>query len=125
MNYENKSRNELIEIINKRNKTIETLETKNNDIEKKLNELTFEGITALANSLKEQYQNQINLINKLKVISGFPTPRTNYTAFSISYLDDHIGVFNANLNGSNLLIRTSSIPLTSGDKIAISGIYLT
>lgn len=67
MNYENKSRNELIEIINKRNKTIEALETKNNDIEKKLNELTFEGITALANSLKEQYQNQINLINKLKV----------------------------------------------------------
>lgn len=67
MNYENKSRNELIEIINKRNKTIETLEAKNNDIEKKLNELTFEGITALANSLKEQYQNQINLINKLKV----------------------------------------------------------
>lgn len=67
MNYDNKSRNELIEIINKRNKTIETLETKNNDIEKKLNELTFEGITALANSLNEQYQNQINLINKLKV----------------------------------------------------------
>lgn len=77
MNYENKSRNELIEIINKRNKTIETLETKNNDIEKKLNELTFEGITALANSLKEQYQNQINLINKLKVKEIFYYVRNN------------------------------------------------
>lgn len=63
MKYDNKSRKELIEIINHRNQTISDLEEKIASLEQKLSD---ENITKLAEDLKKQRKVQSELINQLR-----------------------------------------------------------
>ena len=63
MKYDNKSRKELIEIINHRNQTISDLEEKIASLEQKLSD---ENITKLAEDLKKQRKVHSELINQLR-----------------------------------------------------------
>ncbi len=66
MGYENKSRTELINIINDRNRIIEILENRIAKTDEKLNQLTHEGIVDLVKSLNEQSKIQNDLISQLR-----------------------------------------------------------
>lgn len=66
MGYENKSRTELINIINDRNRIIEILENRIANTDEKLNQLTHEGIVDLVKSLNKQSKIQNDLISQLR-----------------------------------------------------------
>jgi hypothetical protein len=64
--YDNKSRKDLIELLNKRNETIEILERRNYELENKLKELSKDNVTKLVSDLKKQKKNQAIIINQLR-----------------------------------------------------------
>lgn len=66
MNYDNKSRQELIELLNKRNATLKTLEQKVTYLENKLNQLEADGMTKLADDFTKQLHIQTDLISQLR-----------------------------------------------------------
>lgn len=66
MNYDNKSRKELIEILNTRNEKLEEITASYEDISKKLKQLEESNIFQLAEDLKKQRQTQAELISQLR-----------------------------------------------------------
>ncbi len=66
MRYENKSRSDLIDIIDERNKMIEDLNNQLAMAQKKIDEMSSDGIAKLVNDLKKQRKCQSDIIMKLR-----------------------------------------------------------
>ena len=66
MKYDNKSRKELIELINKQNQTISELNKQLYEYQKKTDEANSEGIDKLVEDLRKQRKVQADIINELR-----------------------------------------------------------
>lgn len=66
MKYDNKSRKELIELINKQNQTINELNEQLYEYQKKTDEANSEGIDKLVEDLRKQRKVQADIINELR-----------------------------------------------------------
>lgn len=66
MKYDNKSRKELIELINKQNQTINELNEQLYEYQKKTDEANSEGIDKLVEDLRKQRNVQADIINELR-----------------------------------------------------------
>lgn len=66
MKYDNMSRTELIQLLKKRNETIEILENKEAILRKQLENYSDSNLQKLMNDLKKQRKVQAEIINELR-----------------------------------------------------------
>nr|DAK13963.1 MAG TPA: Rab11 GTPase, Rab11 Family Interacting transport, Rab11a, FIP3, cytokinesis [Caudoviricetes sp.] len=66
MKYDNMSRTELVQLLKKRNETIEILENKEAVLRKKLENYSDSNLQKLMNDLKKQRKVQAEIINDLR-----------------------------------------------------------
>lgn len=66
MKYDNMSRTELIQLLKKRNETIEILENKEAILRKQLENYSDSNLQKLMNDLKKQKKVQAEIINELR-----------------------------------------------------------